>query len=188
MLIQTNEPHWKEKLHRRNNRHNRPSEAWIEVDAKRWTHIYPSTNKQKNLLLQQKAVKQYQISCSLCKSEQEVRGVIYNVTSNNTEEELLSLQHQGVKEVKIFAKQRLKNTTVISTMVTLYFNPTTLQREVIITHEVFLAKKIHPKTLPVPKVLDIWTSGRNMSRCPSIKNLCLFPWRKPPMHQPTKMP
>jgi hypothetical protein len=48
-----------------------------------------------------------------------VRGVIYNMTPNNTEEELLSLQHQEVKEVKIFAKQRLNNTTVISTMVTL---------------------------------------------------------------------
>jgi sulfite reductase alpha subunit-like flavoprotein len=71
-----------------------------------------------------------------------VRGVIYNVPPNNTEEELLSLlANQGVKTVKRFTKRGPNNTTTISTMVTLHFDTTTLPREVIIAHEVFLVKK-----------------------------------------------
>jgi hypothetical protein len=87
----------------------RPGTKWTQRGE---LYIYRTTSKQKNLLLQQKAVKQYLISCSLCKAEQEVKGVIHNVPPNNTEEELMNLlSNQGVKKVKRFTKQGPNNTT-----------------------------------------------------------------------------
>jgi hypothetical protein len=142
----------------------RPGTKWTQRGE---LYIYPTTNKQKNLLLQQKAVKQFQISCSLCKSEQEVRGVIYNVPPNNTEEELLSLlANQGVKTVKRFTKRGPNNTTTISTMVTLHFDATTLPREVIIAHEVFLVKKFIQRPYLCRKC---WLFGHPEEPCPVVQ-------------------
>lgn len=144
----------------------RPGTKWTQRGE---LYIYPTTNKQKNLLLQQKAVKQFQISCSLCKSEQEVRGVIYNVPPNNTEEELLSLlANQGVKKVKRFAKRGPNNTTTSSTMVTIYFDKTHLPREVIIAHEVFLVKKFIPRPYLCRKC---WVFGHPEESCP-VAQVC----------------
>ena len=80
----------------------------------KWTqrgdlYIFPTTIRQKELLLKQKCVSGYQISSSLCKTEQEVRGVVYNVPPNNTEEVLLS--NQGVFKVKRFTNIGLNNST-----------------------------------------------------------------------------
>ncbi len=50
----------------------RPGTKWTQRGE---LYIYPTTSKQKNLLLQQRSVDQHEIACSLCKSEQEVRGV-----------------------------------------------------------------------------------------------------------------
>ena len=76
--------------------------------------------------------------------------MIYNVLPNNSEEELLDLlSYQGITKVKRFSKQGPNNTSTILPMVTLFFNTSTLPREVIIAHEVFPVKKYILRPNPV---------------------------------------
>jgi len=141
----------------------RPGTKWTQRGD---LYIFPTTNRQKELLLQQKCVSGYQISCSLCKTEQEVRGVVYNVPPNNTEEELLELlSNQGVFKVKRFTNIGPNNITNTLPMVSLYFNIPNLPREVIIAHEIFPVKKYIPRPSLCRKC---WIFGHPEDLCPNI--------------------
>jgi hypothetical protein len=144
----------------------RPGTKWTQRGE---LYIYPTSNKQKNLLLQQTQVNEHAISCSLCKSEQEVKGVMYNVPPNNTEEELLDLlSSQGVIKVKRFSNLGPNNATNILPMVTLFFNTKTLPREVTIAHEIFTVKKYIPRPSLCRKC---WTFGHPEEVC-SVPPVC----------------
>ena len=142
----------------------------------KWTqrgdlYIFPTTNKQKELLIQQKCVSGYQIKCSLCKTEQEVRGVVYNVPPNNTEEELLELlSNQGILKVKRFTNIGPNNITNTLPMVSLYFNTSNLPREVIIAHEIFPVKKYIPRPSLCRKC---WIFGHPEDMCSNI-SVCRY--------------
>lgn len=143
----------------------------------KWTqrgelYIYPTTKTQKNLLLQQTYVNKCEIKVSLCKSELEVKGVIYNIPPNNTEEELRELlTNQGVIGVKRFSTPGPNNTLKILPMVTLHFNSRTLPREVCIAHEIFPVKKYIPRPSLCRKC---WIFGHpeNVCASPIVCRMC----------------
>lgn len=141
----------------------RPGTKWTQRGE---LYIFPTTNKQKDTLLHLKRVNKYEISCSLCKSEQEVRGVMYNVPPNNSEDELLALLSiQGVTKVKRFATTGPHNTTKILPMVALYFNTPNLPKEVTVAHERFVIKKYIPRPYICRKC---WTFGQPEESCSNL--------------------
>ena len=151
--------------------------------------IYPVSRKQKDLMLRLDFIKEFQVKSSVSKSESESRGIIYNVPTNNTEEDLLHLlADQGVKSVKRFHKTAPDNTRCPLTTVAITFTSPTLPAEIVIAHQLFKVKKYIPRPLICFKC---WKLGHSMLECPNAhkckscasthdpSNVCLEPSRCP---------
>lgn len=75
--------------------------------------IYPASRRQKIRLLKLRSVKEFQISCALARSEREARGIIQNVSVNNSDSDLcILLSDQNVTDVKRLTTGVGKNPTL----------------------------------------------------------------------------
>jgi hypothetical protein len=144
-------------------------------DGTKWTrhgqlYIYPTSNRQKKQLLELKAVKEFQISCNLAKSEINVKGVIYNVPINNSDADLLELVlSQGVTHVHRFQTGPEESKTPLTT-VALTFNTQTLPREIVIAHEIFRVKKYIPRPSQCRKC---WSLQHQEDTC-KVSPICKY--------------
>ena len=117
----------------------------------KWTHqrylnIYPSSSTQKRKLLNLKVVKEFHITCNLAMSEASLRGVIRNVPTKDSEEDLLTLLvDQGVTKVQRFTTSAPDGSRIPLKTVTLFFNTTQLPREVTMAHEIFPVRQFIPR-------------------------------------------
>ena len=111
-------------------------------------------------------INEFQVKSSVSKSESESRGIIYNVPTNNTEEDLVHLlADQGVKSVKRFHKTAQDNTRCPLTTVAITFTSPTLPAEIVIAHQLFMVKKYIPRPLICFKC---WKLGHSMLKCPNV--------------------
>jgi hypothetical protein len=144
-------------------------------DGTKWTkhgqlYIYPTSNRQKKNLLELHAVKEFQITCSLSKSETELKGIIYNVPINNSDNDLLELlSNQGVIKVKRFHSGPEGGKSPLTT-VALFFNSKILPSEVIVAHEIFRVKKFIPRPSQCRKC---WSLQHQEDTC-QIAAICRY--------------
>jgi hypothetical protein len=117
----------------------------------KWTHqrylnVYPTSSSQKRKLLELKVLKQFEIKCNLAMSEASLRGVIRNVPTQDSEEDILCLlAEQGVTKVQRFTAPALDGSRTPLKTVTLFFKTSQLPREVIMAHEIFPVKQFIPR-------------------------------------------
>ena len=136
----------------------------------KWTHqgylnVYPTSSLQKRKLLELKVLKQFEIKCNLAMSEASLRGVIRNVPTQDSEEDILSLlAEQGVTKVQRFTTPALDGSRTPLKTVTLFFKTSQLPREVIMAHEIFPVKQFIPRPALCRKC---WTFGHPEETCTS---------------------
>jgi hypothetical protein len=140
---------WILKKHPRN---SRSTDTIGQVKAgTKWTHqrylnVYPTSSSQKRKLLELKVLKQFEIKCNLAMSEASLRGVIRNVPTQDSEEDILCLlAEQGVTKVQRFTAPALDGSRTPLKTVTLFFKTSQLPREVIMAHEIFPVKQFIPR-------------------------------------------
>ncbi|KZS01915.1 Uncharacterized protein APZ42_001265, partial [Daphnia magna] len=139
----------------------------VKADTK-WTHqgylnVYPTSSSQKRKLLELKVLKEFEIKCNIAMSEASLRGVIRNVPTQDSEEDILCLlADQGVTKVQRFTAPAPDGSRTPLKTVTLFFKTSQLPREVIMAHEIFPVKQLIPRPAMCRKC---WTFGHLEETC-----------------------
>jgi hypothetical protein len=158
---------------------------------KKWTHqgqlnVYPTSSSQNRKHLEQKVLKQFEIKFNLAMSEASLKGVILNVPTQDSEEDILFLlAEQGVTEVQRFTAPALDGSRTSLKTVTLFFKTSELPREVIMGHEIFPVKQF----IPIPALCrKCWTFRHPEETCTDPLPLSANNAHKPTHHQTPEKP